>query len=202
MATKVAFDTTFLIDLQRERSALAGAPCFETGAQSLRDRRPGASFPGGCTRLELYLSPTALGEFAEGFSDGRPAAANRSRTTSAVADRRPNRPRLRADCARVAAGRSADRGQRPLDRGDQRALRVAPGYREYGPVWPGDQSGDHNLPLTGPLPGSDTHGAARMSEDRVRYCSLRASGRAPRQEGHALDLRCASNRSNGGRSSQ
>ena len=56
MAGKVAFDTTFLIDLQRERShgEVAG---------------PAHRFLAAAPDLELYLSPTALGEFAEGFSD-------------------------------------------------------------------------------------------------------------------------------------
>lgn len=56
MAGRVAFDTTFLIDLQRERSR---------GEQDGPARRFLASDPD----LELHLSATALGEFAEGFAD-------------------------------------------------------------------------------------------------------------------------------------
>lgn len=63
MADRVAFDTTFLIDLQRERS------------DARRQRGHGAE-AGPAHRFlavdpdrELYLSPTALGEFAEGFAD-------------------------------------------------------------------------------------------------------------------------------------
>ena len=56
MARKLTFDTTFLIDLQRERShgAVSG---------------PAHRFLAAAPDLELFLSPTALGEFAEGFSD-------------------------------------------------------------------------------------------------------------------------------------
>ena len=52
----VAFDTTFLIDLQRERrhGEVDG---------------PAHRFLAAAPALELYLSSTALGEFAEGFSD-------------------------------------------------------------------------------------------------------------------------------------
>ena len=70
MATKVAFDTTFLIDLQRERSAL------QREHRALKRERshceiagPAHRFLAAAPDLELYLSPTALGEFAEGFSD-------------------------------------------------------------------------------------------------------------------------------------
>lgn len=56
MAGRVAFDTTFLIDLQRERSR--GEP------DGLAHR-----FLGADPDLELHLSATALGEFAEGFDD-------------------------------------------------------------------------------------------------------------------------------------
>lgn len=56
MARKLAFDTTFLIDLQRERSR---------GSVS----GPTHRFLAAAPDLQLYLSPTALGEFAEGFAD-------------------------------------------------------------------------------------------------------------------------------------
>ena len=56
MARKLAFDTTFLIDLQRERS--------RGGASGSAHR-----FLAAAPDLELFLSPAALGEFAEGFSD-------------------------------------------------------------------------------------------------------------------------------------
>lgn len=56
MAGRVALDTTFLIDLQRER---------------LRDESGGPAhrFLRNDPDLELHLSATALGEFAEGFED-------------------------------------------------------------------------------------------------------------------------------------
>ena len=63
MAAKVAFDTTFLIDLQRERSALQRERSYGEVAG------PAHRFLAAAPDLELYLSPTALGEFAEGFSD-------------------------------------------------------------------------------------------------------------------------------------
>lgn len=56
MAGRVAFDTTFLIDLQRERSR--GEP-----------DGPAHRFLAADPDLELHLSATALGEFAEGFDD-------------------------------------------------------------------------------------------------------------------------------------
>ena len=56
MAGRVAFDTTFLIDLQKERSR--GEP-----------DGPAHRFLGADPDLELHLSATALGEFAEGFDD-------------------------------------------------------------------------------------------------------------------------------------
>ena len=54
MADKVAFDTTFLIDLPHER---------RQGEADGPAHRFLAAAPG----LELYLSPVVLGEFAEGF---------------------------------------------------------------------------------------------------------------------------------------
>jgi tRNA(fMet)-specific endonuclease VapC len=54
MALRVSVDTTFLIDLQRERSAGAD----EGAAHRFLTRSPDA---------ELFLSTIALGEFAEGF---------------------------------------------------------------------------------------------------------------------------------------
>lgn len=54
MAGRVAFDTTFLIDLQRERAR--GATDW-----------PAHRFLAGAPEVELHLSATALGEFAEGF---------------------------------------------------------------------------------------------------------------------------------------
>lgn len=56
MAGRVAFDTTFLIDLQRERRR------GDTGG-------PAHRFLAADPEAELYLSATALGEFAEGFAD-------------------------------------------------------------------------------------------------------------------------------------
>ena len=61
MAERVAFDTTFLIDLQRERSASHRSHGEVTG--------PAHRFLAARPDLQLYLSPTVLGEFAEGFSD-------------------------------------------------------------------------------------------------------------------------------------
>ena len=56
MADRIAFDTTFLIDLQRERRRNeAGGPAHR--------------FLAAAPDLELCLSATALGEFAEGFAD-------------------------------------------------------------------------------------------------------------------------------------
>ncbi|MGH3967008.1 MAG: type II toxin-antitoxin system VapC family toxin [Mycobacterium sp.] len=54
MALRLSVDTTFLIDLQRERAAGDA----DGAAQRLLKRSPDA---------ELYLSTIALGEFAEGF---------------------------------------------------------------------------------------------------------------------------------------
>ena len=56
MANRVAFDTTFLIDLQRERrrGELEG---------------PAHRFLSADPDTELHLSTTALGEFAEGFEN-------------------------------------------------------------------------------------------------------------------------------------
>ena len=56
MADRVAFDTTFLIDLQRER-------------RRNDVRGPAHRFLAASPDRELCLSATALGEFAEGFSD-------------------------------------------------------------------------------------------------------------------------------------
>ncbi|MCH7565036.1 MAG: type II toxin-antitoxin system VapC family toxin [Gemmatimonadetes bacterium] len=56
MAGRVALDTTFLIDLQRERAR---------GDAEGAAHRFLAADPG----LELHLSTVALGEFAEGFED-------------------------------------------------------------------------------------------------------------------------------------
>ncbi|GMV04997.1 MAG: hypothetical protein AMXMBFR53_12770 [Gemmatimonadota bacterium] len=55
MAGRVAFDTTFLVDLQRERRGGPGGP-----AHGFLEADP---------ELELFLAATALGEFAEGFED-------------------------------------------------------------------------------------------------------------------------------------
>ncbi len=63
MAERVAFDTTFLIDLQRERSAAQR----ERGHGDVAG--PAHRFLTTAPDRELYLSPTALGEFAEGFDD-------------------------------------------------------------------------------------------------------------------------------------
>lgn len=54
MAGRVAFDTTFLIDLQKER----------TRGES---DGPAHRFLAADPEVELHLSATALGEFAEGF---------------------------------------------------------------------------------------------------------------------------------------
>ena len=56
MADKVALDTTFLIDLQRER---------DRGEAD----GPAHRFLAAAPDLELYLSSIVLGEFAEGFSN-------------------------------------------------------------------------------------------------------------------------------------
>lgn len=63
MAGRVAFDTTFLIDLQRERTALHRERRHGEGAG------PAHRFLAASPNLELCVSATALGEFAEGFSD-------------------------------------------------------------------------------------------------------------------------------------
>ena len=56
MADKVAFDTTFLIDLQRERHhGEADGPAHR--------------FLAAAPDLELCLSSIVLGEFAEGFAN-------------------------------------------------------------------------------------------------------------------------------------
>jgi len=55
VAGRLSLDTSFLIDLQRERTAGAAGP-----AQALLERDPD---------VELFLSTVALGEFAEGFED-------------------------------------------------------------------------------------------------------------------------------------
>ncbi|MCG6957744.1 MAG: type II toxin-antitoxin system VapC family toxin [Gemmatimonadetes bacterium] len=56
MAGRVAFDTTFLIDFQRERTR------GETDG-------PAHAFLASDPDVELLLPATALGEFAEGFGD-------------------------------------------------------------------------------------------------------------------------------------
>ena len=56
MAGRVAFDTTFLIDFQRERSR------GETDG-------PAHAFLASDPDVELLLPATALGEFGEGFDD-------------------------------------------------------------------------------------------------------------------------------------
>lgn len=56
MALRLSIDTTFLIDLQRERSAGDD----DGAAHRLLKRSPDA---------ELFLSTIALGEFAEGFDE-------------------------------------------------------------------------------------------------------------------------------------
>lgn len=55
MAGRLSLDTSFLIDLQRERTAAKRGPAH---ALLERDRE-----------VELFLSTVALGEFAEGFDD-------------------------------------------------------------------------------------------------------------------------------------
>lgn len=55
MAGRLSVDTTFLIDLQRERAAGRNGP-----AHALLARDPD---------VELFLSAVALGEFAEAFED-------------------------------------------------------------------------------------------------------------------------------------
>lgn len=55
MAGRVAFDTTFLIDLQRERRAGGDGPAHQ--------------FLESDPERELLLSVAALGEFTEGFDD-------------------------------------------------------------------------------------------------------------------------------------
>jgi predicted nucleic acid-binding protein len=74
VAERVAFDTTFLIDLQRERGAWHRDREQARGAAP-RERTLG-DVPGPAHRFlaaapdrELYLSATVLGEFAEGFDD-------------------------------------------------------------------------------------------------------------------------------------
>ena len=54
MAGRVAFDTTFLVDFQRER-------------RRGKSDGPAHRFLGEDPAAELFLSATALGEFAEGF---------------------------------------------------------------------------------------------------------------------------------------
>lgn len=56
MAGRVALDTTFLIDLQREAGRGEGP-------------RPAHDFLATEPDVELHLSAVALGEFAEGFED-------------------------------------------------------------------------------------------------------------------------------------
>ncbi len=55
MAGRLSVDTSFLIDLQRERSAGVDGPAHALLAQD--------------PEVELFLPAVALGEFAEGFSD-------------------------------------------------------------------------------------------------------------------------------------
>ncbi len=55
MAGRLSIDTTFLIDLQRERVSGVGGP-----AHALLAEDP---------EVELFLPAVALGEFAEGFED-------------------------------------------------------------------------------------------------------------------------------------
>ena len=55
MAGRLSVDTTFLIDLQRERRSSVDGP-----AQALLAEDP---------EVELFLPSVALGEFAEGFDD-------------------------------------------------------------------------------------------------------------------------------------
>ena len=73
MAERVAFDTMFFIDLQRERSAWHRDRKREGAAQRERSRGdvlgPAHRFLAAAPDRELYLSPTALGEFAEGFDN-------------------------------------------------------------------------------------------------------------------------------------
>ena len=74
MASKLAFDTTFLIDLQRERRSWHRGRIREPGAVQPEGSHgdvagPAHRFLAAAPDLQLYLSPTALGEFAEGFAD-------------------------------------------------------------------------------------------------------------------------------------
>ncbi len=55
MVRRLSVDTTFLIDLQRERRQHSKGP-----AHTLLERNP---------EVELHLSAVALGEFSEGFED-------------------------------------------------------------------------------------------------------------------------------------
>ncbi|ORB83927.1 PIN domain-containing protein [Mycobacterium kansasii] len=65
MALRVSVDTTFLIDLQRERST-----GDDGAAHRFLKRSPDA---------ELYLSTIALGEFAEGFDGAQHPVLNAMR---------------------------------------------------------------------------------------------------------------------------
>lgn len=65
MAPRVSVDTTFLIDLQRERST-----GDDGAAHRFLKRSPDA---------ELYLSTIALGEFAEGFDGAQHPVLNAMR---------------------------------------------------------------------------------------------------------------------------
>ena len=67
MAARVALDTTFLIDLQRER---------RRGEAD----GPAQRFLAAAPDLELYLSPIVLGEFAEGFNDSEDPVLQAVRT--------------------------------------------------------------------------------------------------------------------------
>lgn len=55
MAGRLSFDTTFLIDFQRERAGGAGGPAYRFAEEN--------------ADAEFLLSAVALGEFAAGFAD-------------------------------------------------------------------------------------------------------------------------------------
>ncbi|MFY2859451.1 type II toxin-antitoxin system VapC family toxin [Mycobacterium sp. THU-M104] len=86
MALKLSVDTTFLIDLQRERSAGDD----DGAAHQVLKRSPDA---------ELFLSTIALGEFAEGFDQADDPIITAMRTGHAVV---PVDDRIALVYARVA----------------------------------------------------------------------------------------------------
>lgn len=86
MALKLSVDTTFLIDLQRERSAGDD----DGAAHRVLKRSPDA---------ELFLSTIALGEFAEGFDRSDDPIVTAMRTGHAVV---PVDDRIASAYAKVA----------------------------------------------------------------------------------------------------